>query len=198
MDRRIRHYGEETPFSSWLRSKNNPNEIPSSSSDLGVSFTDIDLMATCWKKKNTGKTLASAFIIEVKTRSGLLTMAQESAYSILQCFTGQRVISDQVVRFYGCTMLRMSGDSPLNSEKMWWYRYPMEVRKHARELLSTREMIVSEIDEKALISILRFDLHPISLKPFKPERSHHGKKIVLQTVKTPLGFEIEKPVERTW
>lgn len=198
MDRTIRHFGDETPFSSWLRSKNNPDEIPSCSSDVGVSFTDIDLMATCWRKKHTGQQVKSMLIIEVKTRSGLLTKAQESAYSSLQCFTGQRLLSGTVIRFYGCALLRMDGVCPKDSKSMWWCRYPMEVRKNTKSIASTSEMIESEINEEMLIKILRFDLHPISLKPFRPEKVHHGEKIVIQSIITPLGFEIEKPIKKTW
>lgn len=198
MDRSIRHFGDETPFSSWLRSKHKSGDIPSVSPDLGVVFTDIDLLVQCWRKKTTGESIRSMFIIEVKTRNGILTRPQESIYSAMQAFAGQRVFGNQVIRFYGCMSLLLNGTSPNNSDRIIWKRFPMIVKNRAKQVPNVDNMIETDISESQLISLLRFDIHPVSLRAFRPERSHHGSRITVRTVLTELGFPVEEVVKEQW
>jgi len=198
MDRSIRHFGDETPFSSWLRCKNKTGEIPSISPDLGVVFTDIDLMVQCWRKKKTGESIQSMFIIEVKTRNGILTRPQESIYTAMQAFSGQRVFGSKIIRFYGCMSLLLNGTSPSNSDRIIWKRFPMTVKDKYRSIPTIDQMIETDISENELVSILRFDTHPVSLRPFNPETSHHGSRTTSRVVLTELGFPVEEIIKEQW
>lgn len=198
MDRSVRHFGDETPFSSWLRSKHKSGDIPSVSPDLGVVFTDIDLLVQCWRKKATGQSIQSMFILEVKTRNGILTRPQESIYCAMQAFSGQRVFGKQAIRFYGCMSLLLNGTRPDNSDRIIWKRFPMAVKGKAKELPSIDKMIETDICESQLISLLRFDIHPVSLRPFRPEKSHHGSRTIVRTVLTELGFPVEEAIKENW
>lgn len=198
MDRSVRHFGDETPFSSWLRTKHKSGEIPSVSPDLGVVFTDIDLLVQCWRKKTTGQSIQSMFILEVKTRNGVLTRPQESIYCAMQAFSGQRIFGQQIIRFYGCMSLLLSGTSPDNSGRIIWKRFPMIVKDKTKEMPSINRMIETDISESQLISLLRFDIHPVSLRPFNPEKSHHGSRVTVRTVLTELGFPVEEVIKEKW
>lgn len=198
MDRSIRHFGDETPFSSWLRAKHKTGDIPSISPDLGIVFTDIDLLVQCWRKKSTGQAIQSMFILEVKTRNGVLTRPQEAIYCAMQAFSGQRVFGHKILRFYGCMSLLLNGTSPDNSDRIIWKRFPMTVKNKAKDMPCVDQMIETDITESQLISLLRFDIHPVSLRPFKPEVSHHGGRITVRTVLTELGFFVEESIKEQW
>jgi len=198
MDRSIRHFGDETPFSTWLRSKNKSGDIPSKSPGLGIIVTDIDLMVQCWHKKSTGQLIQSMFIVEVKTRNGNFTRPQESMYTAMQVFAGQRAFEKKVIRFYGCMSLTFDGTSPEDSKSILWKRFPMAVKNKIKAIPCISQMIETSISELQLIKILRFDIHPISLRPFRPETSHHGGRIKTRIVMTELGFPVEEIIKEHW
>jgi hypothetical protein len=197
-DTSIRHFGDETPFSSWLRQKNREMVIPSISPDLGVVFNDIDMVVSCYHKNQTGRFVYSMFIVEVKTRGGTLTTSQRYLYPALSCFAKELKYSDKIIRFYGCMQLIMSGTSPEDSEWMEWKRFPFHVKSKREEVPKIEDMRSDRVDLDGLVKILRFDTHPISLKKFRPEMKKHGMNEVVRTVTTPLGFTVNEVVKKTY
>ncbi len=197
-DTSIRHFGDETPFSGWLRDKNRKKIIPSVSPDLGVTVNDIDMVVSCYHKNQTGSFVYSMFIVEIKTRGGSLTASQRYLYPALSCFARELTYSDKCVRFYGCMQLIMSGTSPDDSEWMEWKRFPFHIRSQRKSVPKLEDMKSSRVDIDQLVKILRFDLHPISLRRFSPEMKKHGESEVVRTVTTPLGFTVNEVVKKTY
>lgn len=192
IDRRIRHYGEDSPFGSWLRERNKDGTIPSTSLEFGVTANDVDMVINRWKCKPTGTRVNSILMVEIKTRGGELSYSQECLSSLMSCFAAARNFPNCQVRFYGCASLIMSGTSPDNSDWMQWRRFPVLIKQSKTKVFVKRDWLVDQITKSQLIDLLRFDLHPISLRKCSIEQVKHGKTRIERTVKTPLGFDVDE------
>ena len=196
---RLRYYEEGTPFGNWLR---NQDDLPSKSASLGFIASDIDMVCHRWFHHATGKHIQCVMIIEVKTRGARPRFAQMESLSALQIFAGKKNVSIhksnneyRQYRFYGVMQLLLSNTSPDDSDNIIWARWPWD-RYGSDKLMTDTHLIETAIDAETLKKILRFDLHPISLKPFKPFKSHHGHRLIDQEVVLPLGFSIQERVLR--
>ena len=189
---RLRYYEQDTPFGQWLRHQGQLGHLPSNSVDLGVTATDVDMVINCYKNRATGKKVKCIFWIEVKTRCGEVRFAQSEIFRMVNAFAGLKTFSGVDYRFYGVLRLRMSGTAPDNSDHMWWERWPWS--KHGwKRLPEETEIQSTVIQADTLSSILRCELHPTSLKPWKVERDHHGTTTVMEVEERPL-FTVERPV----
>ena len=191
---RIRYYDLDSPFGAWLRRQ---KSLPSNSVEIGFVATDIDLIAHCWKRRPTGNLIQCLLYIEVKTRCADFRFSQFETLSALSAFAGQRNFEDVQYRFYGTAFLLLSGTDPSNSDRIVWKRFPF-IRNVRKKRLSQEDLIATDIDEEKLVEILSFTRHPISLRKFRPEKSHHGSKVVYSTEMTPLGFEVDVVKRKVW
>lgn len=194
MSTKVRMYGEDTPFGDWLRSN---RRIPSNSLDCGVVASDVDMTVMRYKRKETGKVIQSIMQVEVKTRMSECDFAQSCIMSSLSAFSGVRSFRDRTLINYGVCFIHMSGTSPLDSDVIRWRRFPWFKHDKKKEF-GAAEMRDTAINVSTLESILRFDLHPISLKPYRPEFSHHGHRLITVKETTPLGFVTEKTIRKMY
>lgn len=194
---RIRHYEKDTPFGDWLRNQGHNGNLPSSSIDLGVTATDIDMLVKNYKNHHTGKELKAMFWVEVKTRSAVPRFAQESIFSMMHLFTGQREFTDDVIRFYGVFRLILSGTSPTNSKCIEWHRFNWS-KDNPKRMVTESDLRKTVITEQQLIQILRMDIHPVSLKKWTPE-SHHGETVDVENYRTPLFPDgVPRPIRKMY
>lgn len=196
MTSRVRHYDKDTPFGAWLR--RNADKIPSNGIETGTTANDVDMVISCWKNRRTGTQIRSLTQIEIKTRCGDVAFQQMEAFSTLSAFAGVRNFSDIQFRFYGVCFLMLSGTSPDDSDQMFWKRFPISVRFDGKTKPTPKEMLVDKISQSQLIGLLTAELHPISLRKFRPEVTHHGGKIVFTTETTPLGFTVDRIIHKKW
>ena len=192
----IRHYDHDTPFGAWLRA--NKDKIPSNGVETGTTANDVDFVIHCWKRKNTGEQIKAITQVEIKTRCGEVAFQQMEAFSTLSAFAGVRDFKDAQYRFYGVCFLLLSHTRPDNSDTIVWKRFPVQVKTDVKEKLVPSAMLIDRITEAQLIGILTSDLHPISLRKFRPGWLHHGRKSVVVTEMTELGFPVEKVVHKRW
>jgi hypothetical protein len=183
---RARIYGSDTPFCDWLRKC---KELPSYSFDCGVVAADNDVTIhrylSCVDSVGT-REVQAIMQVEVKTRSGLPTESQLDTLSKLNLFRGSRVDKGTHIRFFGVFLLVLSGTSPDDSKDIWWCGIP-----EGKVIKSASALRWRSITKPQLISILKFDLHPVNLES-NPFRRHHKTSEVVQIEQTPLGFECER------
>ena len=186
---RIRHYGTDTPFGAWLRKQ---PTLPSNGVDFGLTATDVDMVVRCWKKRPTGQLLECILLIEVKTRGGQSGYGQRSIFESLHSFHGQKNNKDKSIRFYGVATLTMELTDPEDSAWMKWSRYKWNQHGNVDSLVPVVDFITAD----QLRGILRFDLHPSSLRKFAPHVTHHGSTEIVVTESSPLGFEYDRVIRK--
>lgn len=181
---RQRIYGSDVPFMGWAR---RCELLPSISLDCGVVLTDVDCFVhrylTSVDRLGT-RDVQAMMEIEVKSRNGRLTDSQADTYrkkhiTVRKCSS----IDGQAVFNYGVGILRMSGTDPDNSDQMQWGRF---MSRDGRLNWQT-------IDLASLISLMRFEIDPDSLKPLRFRRHHHRREYDI-IEKTPLGFSVSRKI----
>lgn len=193
----VRHYGEDSPFSAWLRE--NKDKIPSNGIETGTTFNDVDFVINCWKRRHTGEQIKSVTQVEIKTRCGDVSFQQMKAFSALSAFAGCKNFVGCQYRFYGHCFLLMSGTRPDNSERIVWKRFNvLRMKKDENGRYIIPELLSHDITESQFIDICTSELHPITLRKFNPGRSHHGGRTIVSTEIAPLGFEFERIVHKKW
>ena len=197
---RQRFYGEDSPFGRWLRMQGvskdgKPANLPSNHVDFGLTASDVDFVLRNWKRKSSYQWIQSTMLIEIKTRGAEIKFPQDALMNNLSMFAGDRNAGKFHVRFWGWFGLRLSGECPSTSEKIIWCGYKWKTRVGGCDMESYFE---KEISEEFLIGICRFDVNPCSLRPWKPESSHHGSRLLVEKEKTELGFEVEKTIRKKW
>jgi len=192
---KIRYYDSDTPFGQWLRSQ---KELPSNSIDFGLIASDVDMLVEVWKTKRTGKVIKSIMMIEVKTRQADSDFAQMQLLSAMSAFAGKKDFPDVQFRFYGVCFLLLDGTQPDNSSKMIWRRFPLKMLSPTKSTFDAGHLISSDITKAQLLQLLRLEIHPISLRTFQPETSHHGSKLITIAESMPLGFNVDRVVKKSW
>jgi len=187
---RMRYYGNDSDFGGWLRDQ---TELPSNSIDFGLVASDVDFVVQNWKRKATGQHFLAMMFVEIKTRGGEVKFPQSLMLENLSRFSGDVETPKKVVRFFGWFSLQMSGTRPDNSEWMVWRRF-----KWKKSGCDTSKVLCDKISLEQLISLLRFDIHPSSLRPWNPEISHHGSKTIIETLTTELGMKVDFPIRKVW
>jgi len=182
---RERLYGSDTPFCAWMRSH---PELPSYSQTCGFVATDNDvtihryltgLVDACGTRD-----IQSLMHLEVKTRGGLPTASQRDTLRKKHLFRGTKEYNGQVVRFWGCYVLSMSGLTPDDSQWLGWGRFSSE---------HTDQLTYTEIDRQALVELLKFERHPDNLDR-QPFRRRHKTRFIDVTEEVPLGFTVERTI----
>ncbi len=163
----------ETEFSRWVRNH------PELDSKQGFAVTDQDVF---WHQFRTerGRDFQLMMHIEIKTCGAKPTTSQQDTLGMVnqmtrnrretptkECYNQSGNAPRQALslmtgrwiwlRHYGVHLLRFSGLGPTDSATIWWDS--------------------SEIDKPTLVSILRFDLDPDTLKPMD-FRSHHKQRFL--------------------
>ena len=172
---RSRMFGSDLPFCEWIRSQG--KWLPASGLDCGISVTDTDLVIhrylapmTCGGCEVGSRSKQAMMVLEVKTRNADPPSAQiDTLYKLHLCSYNRKrgkkdvVVNGNEVWNFGVSLLKMSGESPADSESMEWGRFVDGGNGVIRWM---------PISVGQLIGVLRFDLHPNNLQD-KPFRSHH-------------------------
>lgn len=162
----------ETLFSRWIR-ENEELDAPE-----GFCILDADYWVHRFKTYGS-REFQCIMLVEVKTNSKTLTDAQrDTLHLVNQIIRNRRTTPTKErkyeangngplrvkspkamcivnVRCYGAHLLRFSGLGPEDSERIIWDK--------------------TQIDQKTLTALLRFDLDPDTLKPID-FRSHHARR----------------------
>jgi hypothetical protein len=179
---RDRIYGEDTPFSAWMR---NEGRITGTMPSSAFVSSDIDFLIHRYKTviDSCGtREIQALMILEVKTNSAKPRFAQlDSMWLHHLCSNTSHprrkiVDSNRVIVHHGVSFLSMSGTTPMNSQKMEWGRFRRSASIEWRE-----------IDADNLIDLMMFDIHPDNFER-NPYRRHHITKQIDQIVALPLGF----------
>jgi hypothetical protein len=178
---RERLFGSDVPFMNWCR---NSKALPSWSDTCGWVQTDVDTFVhrylTCVDGLGT-REIQVMMEVEVKTRSGSLTPSQQDTYFKKHLMINkQKTWKGQTLIHHGITVLIMSGTTPDDSSSLVWCRF--DEKGNLRK---------NQITSRQLISLLKFECDPDSLKPTSFRR-HHAVKSYLVAEKTPLGFVTER------
>jgi hypothetical protein len=179
---RDRIYGEDTPFSAWMR---NQGRIEGTMPSSAFVSSDCDFLIHRYKTVIDSygtRDIQSQMILEVKTNSAKPRFSQLDSmwlHHLCANTTHPRrkiVDSNRVVVHHGVSFLSLSSTTPANSQKMEWGRFRRSASIEWRE-----------ITESTLIDLMMFDIHPDNFAR-NPYRRHHVTKQIDQIVTLPLGF----------
>ncbi len=183
---RPRIYGSDTAFCAWMRRQ---ESLPSFSRECGFVALDNDLTIhrylTGIQDSLGTRDIQSMLHLEVKTRDGDPTKSQRDTLRKKHLFRGEKKHRGQIVRWWGVYFLKMSGMSPDDSTSMQW-----GIFRHQSDIVSWRD-----IDRETLLKLLRFELHPGNLTS-QPFRRHHLTREYSIEETTPLGFSVERIIQR--
>lgn len=185
---RDRLFGSDVAVMSWCREKARTGELPAYSEECGVVQTDVDAYwhryKTCVDRIGT-RELQLFMEIEWKTRGGELTKSQEDTYRKKHATTLPMLRwHGQELRNYGIAVVRLSGTTPDDSEWIKWGRFIGG---------QVSGVIWSQITVDQLIQLIRFDLHPDTLKQ-NTFRRHHKTGVIHTIEKSDLGFEVVREI----
>lgn len=178
---RCRSYGEDTPFSEWMRS--NPR-MPSYSSECGFVATDNDFTLHRYMVSRDAmgtRDIQPIMQLEVKTRCGVPSKSQQDTLWKRHMFRGQRG-SSPVIWNFGVYVLSMMDERPDTSAEMRWGAFT-----------KSGSLRWTSIDLLQLEKLLLFEIDPENLKPQAFRRHHKTQENLVKTI-SPLGFEYLKPV----
>lgn len=180
---RDRIYGSDAPFMAWCRSC---DELPSYSRECGWVQTDVDTFLHRYISSVDGvgtREVQCMMELEVKTRGGELTTSQADTYRKKHAMTipslkfyGQSLVN------YGISILRLDGASPTDSKLFNWGRFQRS---------SDTEIFWRQITAEQFIHLLRFEIHPDTLKEISFRRHHKTSTFVLRE-RTELGFSVDR------
>ncbi len=179
-----RGYGDETEIGKWIRSN---KDLPSRSSGSAFSVTNTDLTVHGYMQCVDGigtRSVQSLIRVEFKSHGKepdawqLDTLFKEHV-GINRHAKGYMVKGSVVVN-HGICICVCSGSTPESSEWIKWGRFKPS---GAVEWM--------QISIPQLNGILRFDLHPRTLRR-QWLRRHHKAEVVIKVTVTPLGFEVEQ------
>lgn len=186
---RERIFGSDQEFCEWMRGCK--DELPSWSKDCGWVATDVDLVIHRYLTSVDGmgtRDVQCIMDIEIKTRGATVNKSQQDTlYKKHRCSSHKTrgvKIDGQIVRYWGVSFCRMSGKNPDDSDLIEWGRFQKRGRIKWRK-----------ISRKILIELMRFDRHPDNLS-YRPLRRHHKTTEYVVSMKSPLGFEYEKPITK--
>lgn len=180
---RDRIFGSDTPFCNWMRKC---DDLPAIDKDFGFSACDNDITIHRYKygvQDSIGtRNVQGLMQIEVKTRRGKPSFSQFDTLNKLNLFAGEKEIGGFHIRFFGVFVLVLSGTTPDDSDKMWWYWMPK-----GTILNDASNMKCRKVDKDSLIQIMRFDRHPRN-NSRQVFRRHHATKVIESEEVTELGF----------
>lgn len=180
---RDRIYGEDTPFSAWMR---NQGRIEGTMPSSAFVSSDCDYIIHRYKTVIDSygtREIQAQMLLEVKTNAARPRFAQlDSMWLTHLCANTSEprrkiVDSNRIVIHHGVSFLSMSGTTPADSKAMEWGRFRRSANIEWRQ-----------INEETLIDLMMFDIHPDNFER-NPYRRHHKKNSIEQLVTFPLGFE---------
>ena len=181
-----RIWGQDCDFLAWVR--DNP-ALPSREGETRLDVQDADTIfhAFMTSVDHIGtREIQAIMLVEHKTRNGRPDDAQRDTLWKLHQFSGQRIISKQIIRFFGVFVLIFSGTDPDNSTDLLWGRFSPD-----------GNIRFSKISTEELIQLLLFKRHPMNLARQAFRRHHKTTELVIQSV-APLGFpQFEKVIRRS-
>ena len=146
----------QTAFSRWMR------ENQELDSGTGTVLSDLDFIIHRWTTPVYGRGVQGIMFLEVKTNCAKVSDSQAKTLSMAKQFIfnqGDRRIKDgpkgqiRAVRNFGGFELRFSHTNPNDSDWIEWNRH--------------------RITKEQLVSLLKLDLNPISLKGKIDWRTNH-------------------------
>lgn len=183
---RERIFGCDVPFMAWMRA--NPR-LASYSIESGIVQTDVDTTIhrylTAVDKKGR-RQIQSLMELEVKTRGGDLTKSQLDTYRKKHATTITGKVVDvwgSNVRNFGVSVLKFSGISPDDSEKIEWGRFD-------KKLIMKYRIITKEFLEELLL----FELHPDTFEKQLFRRHHKTCELIIEEHSPLLGCSIPRRV----
>lgn len=183
-----RGYGDETPIGKWIRSN---ESLPSRGSDSAFSVTNTDLTVHGYMQCVDGigtRAVQSLIRVEFKSHGKLPdtwqldTLFKEHA-GINRGSRGY-LVKGSVIINHGIYVCVCSHSTPEESDWISWGRFKPD-----------GAVSWQNISVDVLNGILRFDLHPKSLKR-QWLRRHHKKTTVVRVVTTPLGLQVEQELSQ--
>lgn len=178
---RCRSYGEDTPFSEWMREN---RRMPSYSRECGFVATDNDFTLHRYMVSRDAmgtRDVQPIMQLEVKTRNGVPSKSQQDTLWKRHMFRGQRG-SSPVIWNFGVYIVSMSGERPDASDEIRWGSF--------RPNGSLRWRFVTM---ETLEKLMLFEVDPDTFQSQAFRRHHKTQKTWIQ-VTSPLGFEYTKPV----
>lgn len=146
---RVRTYGSDVPFMAWCRTE--PGLQPLKS-DRGWVQTDVDTYVHRYQTP-VGRAVQAQMEIEVKTRGGKAEWSQLDTLGKKHVgFKEKEWWKDQLIYYFGVSVLRISGETPRDSEWMTWHRFR-----------NWRLEEVARVDFSEMLELIRLDRHPDTL-----------------------------------
>jgi hypothetical protein len=181
-----RGYSDETPIGKWVR--NNPS-IPSRGTKTAHAVTNTDLTVHAYMQCVDGigtRAVQSLIRIEFKSHGKVPDSWQIDTLFKEHCGINKTpkgyVVKGSTVINHGIYICVCSGQTPEESDSIAWGRF------NAQGVISWRPVTVTELN-----GILRFDLHPKTLRR-EWLRRHHRKTTIVKVTEMPLGFSVEQEV----
>lgn len=181
---RSRAFGEDTPFSHWLRTNEN---MPSTK----IVATDADMIIhrymTVVDSEGT-RDIQSIMTLEVKTRGGSPSSSQaDTLFKVHRSSYTPRLIqvNGELVKNWGVSILSMAGTSPDNSEWLVWGRFLEDGSIDWGDKFGDRY-----IDLDTLEKLLSFEIGPDDRRS-NPLRRHHKTRTIIQRQRQALPFCID-------
>ena len=181
---RVRIFGEDTEFGRWMREH---QRLPSS---VFVA-TDQDFCIHRYKDEVDGvgtRLLQHMGIVEAKSHGGWPSSSQQDtlwkfhlALPDGKNSTTFRTPMSHLVKQWGVAVVRMESSDPDNGG-IGWYRFDKQGNLQGVPISSDR-----------LIDLMLFERHWDNHKD-KAGRRHHKTHVVVESVTTPLGLVVEKPI----
>lgn len=184
-----RGYGEESAIGRWIR--NNP-DIPSRGTETAHAVTNTDFQIHAYMQSVDGygcgtREVQSLMRIEFKTHGAMPCGWQVDTLFKEHCGVkhgrGYKVKGHVIIN-HGVFFCVCSGTSPSDSDWIKWGRFR-----------SDGSIDWQNVTPCELTGILRFDLHPKTLRR-QWLRRHHKKSVIHKVVEMPLGFEVDEMITK--
>lgn len=187
---RSRIYGEDTPVGHWFRTQPDLDSI-----DFCLSIKDRDFTVQKYKRTVDGlgpRAVQLMLALEVKTYAGLPDRFQQQMlffeHQLLnkkQRLTCSLEGGTKVVWHFGYYVLSLSGEAPgASGSYVTWVSFN-----------TSGGLVGRTITVERLKQVLRFDLRPDTFEPLRLRRHHKVNRIV-EILRAPLGFDIERIVTK--